>query len=53
LRLDLPGIIGDFDADDLHWKGGKIGLACVSRDERSPTASALEGDLPGRHVNHE
>jgi hypothetical protein len=34
LRFDLPGTIGDFVADDLHSKGGKIGLDCGSRDEQ-------------------
>jgi hypothetical protein len=34
LHFDLPGIIGDFDADDLHWM---VGGWCTN--EHSPTAA--------------
>ena len=46
MRFDLPGIIGGFDAGDLRWRGGKIGLDVGVGTSTSHTASALEGDLP-------
>ena len=41
LRFDLPGIIGDLDADDLHSKVGKIGLDCGSCSSIPGTSLAL------------
>jgi hypothetical protein len=38
LRFDMPGIIGDFDAGDLHWKVGRSASTAGVGTSSSPTA---------------
>ena len=41
MRFDLPGITGDFDANDLRQKGGRSVSTAGVGTSGSPTASAL------------